>query len=122
MTSLLSCLVCAVRVTMERKTTLSVSSIALSDVSHDLFNFEMNFRSDEVITDDEAILYDIFVASLHPATTEKLKVFHCHTIIIKKALGSEKLRSQRQLISWRRITPSRLGKCANLISLIVNLG
>lgn len=68
---------------MERKTTLSVSSIALSDVSHDLFNFEMNFRSDEVITDDEAILYDIFVASLHPATTEKLKVFHCHTIIIK---------------------------------------
>lgn len=41
------------------------------------------FKGDEVITDDEAILYDIFVASLHPATTEKLKVFHCHTIIIK---------------------------------------
>ncbi|WZZ58413.1 hypothetical protein YC2023_058520 [Brassica napus] len=28
----------------------------------------------------------------------------------QKALGSEKLRSQRQLISWRRITPSRLEK------------
>ncbi|KAF3606054.1 hypothetical protein DY000_02047492 [Brassica cretica] len=30
---------------MERATTLSVYSVALSDGSHDLFNFQINYRS-----------------------------------------------------------------------------
>ncbi|KAH0878857.1 hypothetical protein HID58_066251 [Brassica napus] len=40
-----SSVVFGVRGTMERATTLSVYSVALSDGSHDLFNFQINYRS-----------------------------------------------------------------------------
>ncbi|KAH0904877.1 hypothetical protein HID58_044380, partial [Brassica napus] len=69
------------------------------DVSHDLFNFEINYprnrrkislsaiverkKSPKRLVVDEAINDDNFVASLHPATMEKLKLFRCDTIIIK---------------------------------------
>ncbi|WZZ74119.1 hypothetical protein YC2023_085489 [Brassica napus] len=41
----LSSVVFDVRGTMERATTLSVYSVALSDGSHDLFNFQINYPS-----------------------------------------------------------------------------
>ncbi|KAL0814890.1 hypothetical protein Bca101_071333 [Brassica carinata] len=40
-----SSVIFGVRGTMERATTLSVYSVALSDGSHDLFNFQINYRS-----------------------------------------------------------------------------
>ncbi|KAF3528792.1 hypothetical protein DY000_02043417 [Brassica cretica] len=40
-------------------------------------------KSPKRLVVDEAINDDNFVASLHPATMEKLKLFRCYTIIIK---------------------------------------
>ncbi|KAH0857237.1 hypothetical protein HID58_085498, partial [Brassica napus] len=55
--------------------------VGLSDVAHDLFNFEINYPMSKEI--EEASNDDNSVVSLQPATMEKLKLFRGDTILIK---------------------------------------